>query len=49
MSALQKARPETLAQAARVPGVTPASVQVLSFWMAGPRRQRGASRLPNES
>ncbi len=53
LAALQRARPETLAQAARVPGVTPASVQVLSYWLAGPRRQRAAARsvarLPNES
>jgi tRNA uridine 5-carboxymethylaminomethyl modification enzyme len=52
---LQRAAPLTLAQAARVPGVTPASVQVLSYWLAGPRhlRRRGervtpdADNLPN--
>ena len=49
LDALQRARPQTLAQAARVPGVTPASVQVLSFWLAGPRRQRASVVLPNET
>ncbi len=53
MDCLVRARPQTLAQAARVPGVTPASVQVLSFWLAGPRRLRGnaagSAALPNES
>ena len=53
LDSLRRARPQTLAQAARVPGVTPASVQVLSFWLAGPRRQRasavGGANLPNES
>ena len=50
MDCLRRARPQTLAQAARVPGVTPASVQVLSFWLAGPRRvRRNAVSLPNES
>lgn len=37
---LQQAKPQTLGQAARVPGVTPAAVQVLSFWLAGRRRTR---------
>lgn len=52
---LQRAKPQTLAQAARVPGVTPASVQVLSYWLAGPRylRRRAAAaasaNLPNQS
>ena len=50
LAALQHARPQTLAQAARVAGVTPATVQVLSFWLAGPRRvRRNAVSLPNES
>ena len=37
---LQRARPATLGQAARVPGVTAASVQVLSYWLVSQKSQR---------
>ncbi len=38
---LARARPETLGQAARVPGVTPAAVGVLAAWLARARPDAG--------
>ena len=34
---LERARPETLGQLGRVPGVTPAAVNAVASWLAGRR------------
>ena len=39
---LARARPAHLAQAARLPGVTPAALQVLRFWLTSARHPRGS-------
>lgn len=43
---LKQARPETLAQAGRVPGVTPAAVSLLMVWM---KKQNGSQRTPSHA
>ncbi|MFB3854803.1 MAG: tRNA uridine-5-carboxymethylaminomethyl(34) synthesis enzyme MnmG [Vicinamibacterales bacterium] len=41
---LTEVRPETLGQALRVPGVTPAAVSVLEAWLERSRKQRAGAR-----
>ena len=41
---LSEVRPETLGQASRVPGVTPAAVSVLGMWLARRRTDTGSPR-----
>lgn len=44
-----RVRPVTIGQAARIPGVTPADVAVLSVFLAQARRQDGAAHGPEKS
>jgi tRNA uridine 5-carboxymethylaminomethyl modification enzyme len=45
---LEQVRPRTLAQAARLPGVTAAAVQALSFHLAWRKRTKGAPQAVPE-
>jgi tRNA uridine 5-carboxymethylaminomethyl modification enzyme len=40
---LGRVRPETLGQASRVPGITPAAISVLAYWLERNERSRDAS------
>lgn len=43
---LRAARPDNLGQAARIPGVTPAAIQVLAYWLVAHKERQVGRRPP---